>query len=148
MAAKKTFIPEIWKVSRYADPLNIQSRQRFCYLRGLRITLRVATARPRPEEGAPLLLYYEFSHQRRCLTCFYFFNMTYLVLNNLWKLFGNSEQTSSHSAWKQKINEISSEIWDQNQVGFMAPSETYKKSRLELRHSILTQSKSRRVLSV
>lgn len=72
-----------------------------------------------------------------CLFAFIFSNLTCSVLNNLWKLFGNSGHSSSYSAWKQKMNGwwwfVSWEIWDQNQAGFIVASEmqthTHKKKK-------------------
>jgi len=95
-----TFIPEVWKNSRYVDPLNIQSRQRFCCLSGLEnniVTGYNQARRGSTNPSASILKSY-FTSEEALFICFYFFNMTYLVLNNLWKLSGNSEQSSSHSA--------------------------------------------------
>lgn len=61
---------------------------------------------------------------------FFFFNMAFSVLNNLWKLFGNSEHSSSHNAWNLKINGWWFRAWKirgQNQAGFMVTSEIQKK---------------------
>lgn len=64
-----------------------------------------------------------------------FFNMTFLVLNNLWKLFGNSEHSSSHNAWNLKINGRWFRAWEirvQNQAGFMVTSEIKLKKKKEI----------------
>lgn len=96
------FIPEVWKISRCVDPLNIQSRQRFCCLNGLENNIvsghsPTLARRGSTNPSASILKSY-FTSEEALFICFYFFNMTYLVLNNLWKLSGNSEQSSSHSA--------------------------------------------------
>lgn len=144
----KITTPLFLKYGKSLDVLTlstIQSRQRFCCLSGLENNIvsghsPTLARRGSTNPSASILKSY-FTSEEALFICFYFFNMTYLVLNNLWTLSGNSEQSSSHSAWKQKINGC--EIWDQNQAGFTAASETHKKSQLELRHAILTQSKSR-----
>lgn len=125
-------------------PLHILSCQRPCCPE-----LQDVLTRPWSKEGAqaPLLLFSGLHHQQRCSVYFYFFfNMAFSVLNNLWKLFGNSEHSSSHNAWNLKINGWWFRAWEirvQNQEGFMVTSEIQKKSPdLKLRLSIPDQNKS------
>lgn len=123
----------------------------FCHAKDLAVlSLRMFwSGHGQKREHKPLCFYSQGSITSKDaqFICFYFFfNMAFSVLNNLWKLFGNSEHSSSHNARNLKINGWWFRAWEirlKNQSGFMATSEIQQKSPdLKLRLSILDQDKS------
>lgn len=138
---------------KHEKSLDICTLSTFCHAKDL-VVLSFRMFWPghgQKREHKPLCFYSQGSITSKdaqfICSCF-FFNMTFSVLNNLWKLSRNSEQSSSYNAWNLKINGWWFRAWEilfQNQSGFMVTSEIQKKEKkspyLKLWLSILEQNK-------
>lgn len=122
---------------KYRKSLDVCVFSTFCHTKDLHVpSFRVFwPGHGRKREHKPLCFYSQgsiTSKEAQFIYFYFFFNMAFSVLNNLWKLFGNSEHSSSDNAWNLKINGWWFRAWEirvQNQAGFMVTSEIQKKKK-------------------